>query len=223
MFDELKKILSPPRKTEQKKKISPQKKKKSVEIDKWIGLEISVVVTYSVLVKIKQALQPYAEELGWHIGQKEGTKDEEGVKWVPIVLIPLEKNKEKRYSPKEFLKERDKVMGIAHGVYEEFILKEQKEQELTTESFVLRLKKNPFLDAKKEGFYVYTRIGCLTMNYPIQKRLELEKENKKLYEEIFVGTTQEQISEIFQISESKLDEATVSIKKDLVKLFGFKL
>jgi len=100
--------------------------------NRWITLDISLWCPYAEMVRLKEALKPYAEELGWKIHAWDDTKDFDGefgdfgkeifkdfknfkkedFKDKKNLQVTVNMYPDGRLTPDEFLKVKDKIVGL---------------------------------------------------------------------------------------------------------------
>jgi len=96
--------------------------------DKWMQIEITIMTPYTELIKLKNTLKPYAEELDWEIQSGNNTSIEDNtkiggskIKRVNVTLIPKNGG---NISPIEFLNNKDKIVGLVFSIHKIYCMRE---------------------------------------------------------------------------------------------------
>jgi len=216
--------------------------------EKWIDIDITIMTPYSELIKLKSALKPYAEELGWKIESDTNTEIEDNIKVgggkikrVNITLSP----KDRAISPINFLNNKEKIMGLVFSIHRDIVHggnhnKAVKDFRHTINITYTRLKGNK---PSKEDYIIRESVSFLNYSYKLIDRIKFEKRNKKLALELFERTVEEDIKSIFKEEpkkekaktksrtkkseeelkfEKQFEESGKRMKEEMRDLFGFK-
>jgi len=200
--------------------------------NQWITLDISLWSPYTEIVKIKEALKPYAEELGWDIHSWDDSKDfdeefgdfgSELFKDFKNIDFKDKKNTqvsinmypEGRLSPEEFLKVKDKVIHLVYAMHRDLLYEgdDKKAQKDFKETIHINYSRTEGHKPKRSDWTVKQSMGFLNMSYPLNKRLNLEKKDKDKALKIFGRTIEEDVKSIFVKEPIKKSKRKHSIKK----------
>ena len=86
---------------------------------RWMSIRIRLRSTYIEIVKMKQMLKPYADELGWVMAETE----EAGTHIANILIMP----EGGHIRPAEFLAKKDKILGVAFAIWRDVIFEGKNE------------------------------------------------------------------------------------------------
>jgi hypothetical protein len=173
---------------------------------KWILPSINFVTTYDKLVRTKDLLRQYADELGWVM--KEGKADERGV---TIGIMPPEF----RVSPSDFLANQMKYRGVSYSILRDIFFggnddEARKSQHTSMSMDVVGVKEGARPD--RSNFYIRHKIGLLTIAYPLANRLKLEGQNPKRAVVIFGASASADLKSMF--GKENLDAVERNIRAD---------
>lgn len=179
---------------------------RAVMTAKWIFPSINFATAYDRLVRNKDLLRQYSDELGWVM--KEGKADERGV---TIGIMPAEF----RVSPSDYLANQKKYMGISYSILRDFFFggnddEARKSQHTSMSMDVVGLKEGARPD--RSNFYVRHKIGLLTIAYPLANRLKLEGQDPKRAIEIFGSAAMADLKSMF--GKENLDAVERNIRAD---------
>jgi len=89
------------------------------EGDRWIDIEITVMTHYTELIKIKEGLKPFAEELDWDMESGNNIfTDIDKVKRVNVTLSPKGYGK---LTPEGYLEIKDKIVGLTYAIHKDLL------------------------------------------------------------------------------------------------------
>ncbi len=208
---------------------------------RWINVEITVMTPYTELIKIKEGLKPFAEELEWEIESGNNIfTDIDKVKRVNVSLVPKEKG---AITPEDYLEIKDKIVGLSYSIYRDLLHEgdNKKASKEFGETINITYTRMDGAEPKKEDWIVAQSVGFLSMRYPLIERLKLEKKDKEKSLKIFGRTIEEDVKSIFseKIKEKKktklnlkkekegakfnkeLENSNKKMKQELRDLFGF--
>lgn len=226
----------------------------------WITLDISLWSPYTEVVRIKEALKPYAEELGWDIHSWDDTKDfdeefgdfgSELFKDFKNIDFKDKKNTQvsinmypgERLSPEGFSKVKDKIVHLVYAMHRDLLYggDEKKAKKDFKETIHINYSRTEGHKPKRSDWTVKQSVGFLNIEYPLNKRLILEKKNKEEALKIFGRTIEDDVKSIFvkepikkpkkksstkQTEEEikldkQLEESSIKMQEELRDLFGF--
>jgi len=182
--------------------------------EEWINIGISIAVPTEKLEDIKKLLQPYANELGWELSSTSPEKEDKS----QILIAPSSG----MTSPEELNEKMGKIAGVSFGLLKDLVYLGDREKALKNymQGFVLTVARHP--KTKKEILFIGHTMGFLWFNYPLEARMNLEKENNELALSLFFNqTAEEQLRDYFQ--KKKPEEHDARIKETLEKTYKFKL
>ena len=182
--------------------------------EEWINIGISIAVPTEKLEDIKKLLQPYANELGWELSSTSPEKEDKS----QILIAPSSG----MTSPEELNEKMGKIAGVSFGLLKDLVYLGDREKALKNymQGFVLTVARHP--KTKKEILFIGHTMGFLWFNYPLEARMNLEKENNELALSLFFKqTAEEQLRDYFQ--KKKPEEHDARIKETLEKNYKFKL
>jgi hypothetical protein len=214
-------------------------RRKLLDEGKWIEVDITIMTPFSELIKLKSALKPYAEELGWKLESESETDTIDNIKVggkkiarINVTLSP----KNKVTSPINFLNMKRKIMGLVFSINRDSVHEENHKE--AVKDFLHKKTLN-----RSSGTYVHTEYSMceyisysirestffLNYSYKLKDRIKLEKGNKKLALELFGKTAEEDIKfflkeEPKEERKSKIESeeyTEIPMKKELKDLFGF--
>jgi len=187
------------------------KEEGSYDGEGWIDINIRVMSPFSELVSIKRWLEPFAEELGWEI-QSGNEIEEIDVKRVNITLKPKEN---KKFTPKEFLENKDKLFGLTYAIHRELLCKgnEKKAQQGFREQISILSLKAKGAEPKKSDWIVLESASFLNYRYNLAKRINFEKKNKEKAIELFSRTVEEDVKSLFSDEEPKESKTSSTSSK----------
>lgn len=202
------------------------------EGDRWIEVEITIMTPYTELIKIKEGLKPFAEELDWDIESGNNIfTDIDKTKRVNVTLSPKGYGK---LTPDEYLNLKDKIIGLTFAIHKDLLhagnhKKASKDFKGTINITYTRMEG---AKPKKMDWIVTQSASFMTMRYPLVKRINLEKKDKEKALDIFGREVESDIKSIFTEKPSKkkkskedkqLEESSNKMKEELKELFGFNL
>jgi len=199
-----------------------KEEEKDYSDDKWITLDISLWCPYSKRIEIKEALKPYAEELGWKIysinnfeeivnEKKEfNSMEEEFNKQFNSIKEEFNKHPEKtqvtinmypdsKLTPDEFLKLKEKIISLVYAMYRDFIYggDNKKAQKNFKEIIHFNCNRTEGHNPKESDWTIKQSFGFLNIEYPLYKRLNFEKDNKEKALKIFGVTIEGDVKSVF--------------------------
>jgi hypothetical protein len=145
-----------------------------IDKEKWMTISISVSTTAGGLIDHKKVMKEYADELDWKMhADKEGHIDADGDKMYFVKIFP----EGEKISPADFRRLKDKIYAFTDKIA--LLIPTNIDAE---GNFTITTQFGPamaLLDTKKkEDFMMFiSRAGILNIEYPLIKRVELEKEN----------------------------------------------
>lgn len=207
----------------------------------WITLDISLWCSYSELVRIKEALKPYAEELGWKIHSWDDTKDfdeefgdfgkeifkefkdfkKENLKDKKNLQVSVNMYPDGRLTPDEFLKTKDKLVNLVYAMHRDLVYggDNKKAQKDFGETIHFNYSRTEGHKPKKSDWIVKQSVGFLNIEYPLNKRINFEKKDKEKALKIFGRTIEEDVQSVFSEKKNKKTKSKKSeeekIDKDL--------
>jgi len=250
-------------------------KGKKEKKDEWIEAKFSLMVPFLKRNKLKEALKPEMDKLGWKIvsydefeerkkerendpvnnfanqllekmlresREKNGEKDVNPFENMKIenpetTTVSVNAYPEGRLTPEEFLNIKDKLVNLSYAMNRDLVhggndKKAKKDFRMNTN---IHQQKVGDKKATKEDWTITNSIGFFSIEYPLYKRIELEKEDKEKALSIFGSIAEEEIALIFSnkpLNENKkikikeenkeLYEYYKKMKEELKELFGFK-
>ena len=231
MFDKIKSWFDSPSPSS----IIPVSKQEASPFDKnrWLRVQIELQCSYNKVDKLKKALKPYAEKLGWVVSSdmdivknvlKDSDKNDITKEMMPSKDLPVSifiiphKNIAVFLTMDEFLQKKDKIMDCAYDIYKEIVCKDDNKRVsqvyIKKDLYIKKIDLNYFTEGSKvskKDWIVNERLGVLYVSYPFVKRVNLEKKDKDKSVEVFGGL----IKEDFKILETNKE-----IKKEINDLFG---
>lgn len=217
--------------------------------EKWINIDITIMTPYSELIKLKTALKPYAEELGWKIesGRNTETLDStkvggEIVKRVNITLSPQGGT----ISPINFLNNEEKIRGLVFSILRDIVYDGNHEEAVKNFKRTVHLSciRPDGHEPNKEDYTIRVSSSFLSYSYKLVDRINFEKRNKKLALELFGNTAEEDVKFILKEEpkkekiktkpltkkskeelkrEKQFEELERKMPDDMRDLFGFKM
>ncbi|GEM_PF-1069385 len=184
--------------------------------NQWITLDISLWCPYSEMVRIKEALKPYAEELNWKIHSWDDTKDfdeefedfgselfkdfkKENFKDKKNTSVSVNMYPDGRLTPDEFSKLREKIVSLVYAMHRDLIYggDDKKAQKEFRETINMTYSRAEGHTPKRSDWIVKQSVGFLNIGYPLNKRLNFEKKDKEKALKIFGRTIEEDVKSIF--------------------------
>jgi len=203
------------------------------EGNSWIDVEITVMTPYTELIKIKEGLKPFAEELDWDIESGNNIfTDVDKIKRVNVTLSPKGYGK---LTPEDYLEIKDKMVGLTYAIHKDLLHAgdHKKASKDFKETINITYTRMEGAKPKKMDWIVTQSASFMTIRYPLVKRINLEKKDKEKALEIFGKDVESDIKSIFteipskkkKSKEDKLDkqleESSDKMKEELRDLFGF--
>lgn len=182
--------------------------------EEWINIGISILVPNEKLEDIQKLLQPYANELGWELSSTSPEKEDKS----QILIAPSIG----RISPEELNERINKIAGVSFGLLKDLAYMGDREKALKNymQGLVLTVARHP--KTKKEILFIGHTMGFLWFNYPLEARMELEKEDNELALSLFFNqTAEDQLRDYFQ--KKKPEEHDAKLKETIEKKYKFKL
>jgi hypothetical protein len=193
--------------------------------DKWVNIEITVMIWEKNFSKCKKLLIPKAKELNWEITSKTETIIEnntknggEIIKKFNITLHP----KDSLISPKDLSNIRDKIATLSFVILRDFFYEGNVEEAKKHFKQYSQIEYNKSDKAKpdKNDYYMATLLPFLRLEYKLKDRIKYEQRNKELAIKLFGNTVEEALRKLLVNS---TNEENQRIKKDLKKLFRLNL
>jgi len=160
-------------------------KVKNIVHERWIKIELSMICNAALLIKNKKRMQEYADELGWRVVvDKEGTIHESGNRVYGIKAVP--QDKDEKISPEECRLLWDKLLGFSYS-----LLIDLSDDNEVVHTFGDNIIKFMTVSKKEDVIFQLILGDTLLLEYPLIKRIELEKVEPNLAKIIFQRYTQE--------------------------------
>ena len=174
---------------------------KDIINDKWIKIELGILISSDSLVEFKRLMKDYAEELDWIVEvDKEGVVSESGGRLYEVKASPP---KSGMISPEELRKIYDKLKGFSFNLLRRI---NPDEEYITYVTQPIKLIEAKNSEEVKLGFSV---CEVLNIEYLLADRIRLEKKDYNLEKFLF-----------FESVQSTFDK--FNLKKDLFRDFFLK-
>ncbi len=188
--------------------------------ERWINIEITLMTPYSELIRLKSALNPYAEELGWKLKSGDRTEVTDNtksgkIKKVNITLLPEEGS----ISPIEFLNTKEKIQGLVFSILRDIVYKGDHEEAYKNFDSTINITRVSLKGDKynRSSYSIEESISFLSYSYKIIDRTNFEKTNKKEALALFGAPIEEVIKFIFENNKEN------EMAKEIKELFGFNI
>jgi len=205
--------------------------------NRWIALDISLWCPYTEMVKVKEFLNPYAEELGWKIHSWDDTKDfdeefgdfgkdlfkdfkKKDFKDKAKTQVTVNVYPDGRLTPEEFLKVKDKIVSLVYAMHRDLVHggNNKKAQKEFRETIHFNYSRTDGNKPKKSDWTVKQSVGFLNIEYPLYKRLNFEKKDKEKALKLFGRTIEEDMKSVFDEKISKKKQSQKKKSEEKIKI-----
>jgi hypothetical protein len=159
---------------------------------KWIYPAIKLVTPYQNVPRVRDALGPYAGELGWTIAEGNSS----GASGVEVILAPPKA----AISPREYAASQAKIFGVSYAIFRDLVYggdDEKAKKMLPTSKTIDVLGAKEGEKPRAGDFILHQKFGMLTIVYPLANRIWLERQDAALAGAMFQRPVMADLKAIF--------------------------